>query len=163
MSIIEAASILKSRGVDFRWFIVGEGPERERIEASVHVHSLEGHVTLLGALPSTEVRRLMLSSQLFALASTSESAGMVYMEAMATETPVVGTNVMGVSEIVFDQKTGFLVPANDPLALANKVEALLEDSSTRHQLGVAGRQHVLKNLSLDGQVDKLLKIWRVLD
>jgi len=160
--IIQAASILRERGVDFSWLIIGEGPERTKIEESIRIHQLEDSVSLLGARPSTEVREAMMNSQLFVLASLSESAGMVYMEAMSTGTPVVGTNVMGVAEFVIEDTTGFLVPPGEPHALAQRIEKLLKDEATRNRMGSAGREHVLGNLNLERQVEKLLNLWGVL-
>lgn len=157
--IIQAASILRDRGVEFSWKVIGEGPERANIEESIRIHKLEDSVSLLGARTSTEVREAMLAAQLFVLGSVSEAVGTVYIEAMATETAVIGTKVMGVAEFVIENTTGFLVPPRDPHALAQKIEELLKDEPTRRRIGSAGRAHVLKNLDLEGQVDKLLNLW----
>lgn len=157
--LLEAASILEMEGVDYQWLIVGEGAERRFIENSIHERKLQGKVSLLGALASTEIRQLMRSSELFVLSSINEGAPVAYMEAMSSATPIVGTDVMGVSEILLDGKTGVLVPPADPAALARRIRELLLDEVARSRMGMAGRAHALKNLSLSRQVDKLLQLW----
>ena len=157
--LLEAASILHADGVDFHWNIVGEGAERRSIERNIQQRELQNKVTLLGARPSTDVQQLMNSSELFVLSSITEGAPVVYMEAMSSATPIVGTDIMGVSEIVLDGVTGILVPPADPAALASRIHELLDDEFARTRMGLAGREHVLKNLSLQGQVEKLIQLW----
>jgi glycosyltransferase involved in cell wall biosynthesis len=157
--LLDAAALLHRQGVHYRWLIVGDGPEGHWIEKGIQSRSLEGKVILMGTMPSTEVRRLMASSELFALASIRETAGMVYIEAMATATPVIGTNVLGVSEVVLDSKTGILVAPHDPVALANGIQCLLGSPGLRARLGAQGRKHAVERFSLARQAGKLLSLW----
>ena len=96
---------------------------------------------------------------MFVLTSLSESLGVVYLEAMATKTPVVGTDVLGVSEVIVDGVTGFLVPAKLPDVLAEKITLLLSDKDRSKDFGENARKIVENKFSLRLQAESLIKMW----
>ncbi len=77
-------------------------------------------------------------SDVFVLPSENETFGQVFIEAMACGTPVIGTKVGGVPEIISDSYNGFLVQPADPSILAQKIERLLNDTSMKNKLVSAG-------------------------
>ncbi|HKJ87524.1 MAG TPA: glycosyltransferase, partial [Gammaproteobacteria bacterium] len=81
--LLEAASVLRERGLETQWVVVGDGPERERLEKDIRRRGLSGRVRLLGPGRSTEVRSHLRQAEVFALPSLSEGAPVSYMEAMA--------------------------------------------------------------------------------
>jgi glycosyltransferase involved in cell wall biosynthesis len=153
--LIEAAAIVRDRSSSFHMVIIGEGPERQRLEALIAARHLGSRVTLAGARDALFVRDRLRRAEVFALSSISESFGVVYLEAMATETPVVGTGVQGVPEVVAEGVTGFLVPPGAPEAMAERIAKLLGDPDLRGRMGRAGRQRVCKEFSITEQAVRL--------
>jgi starch synthase len=98
-------------------------------------------------LPRPDVVQILSHAAVFVCPSVYEPFGLVNLEAMACEAPVVATAVGGIPEIVVQGETGFLVPPNDPQAIADRVDTLLADDALRTRLGKAGRARVLERFS----------------
>lgn len=156
---VEAASLLLKQNVDFEWIIIGDGPERDCIEHQIKTLGLSKHVKLLGFQSTDRVVEELKVASLFVLSSISESQGVVYLEAMAMGTPIVGTDIYGVSETVIDGKTGFLVPTANPEKLAEKVLQLLNDETLRQKFSQASLQHVNELFLLSDRVKRMTEIW----
>ncbi|HEX3051179.1 MAG TPA: glycosyltransferase family 4 protein [Aggregatilineaceae bacterium] len=97
-----------------------------------------------------DARQVIAAADVMVCPSRFESLGMVHLESMAMATPVVSMNNGGPQETVVDGTTGFLVPPEDPAALANAVITLLRDPARRAQMGQAGRAHVLAGFTAEG-------------
>jgi glycosyltransferase involved in cell wall biosynthesis len=139
------ATLLKSLtllDVDYRATVVGDGPNLPEVAAAVQAGGLSNRVELLGARGN--VSELLARSDVFVLSSRSEGFPVSILEAMAAGLPVVATDVGGVAEAVVDGKTGILVPAADPEALAAALGKLVADAELRHRLGAAGRERALR-------------------
>ena len=95
-----------------------------------------------------DIAELLHSLDLFVLSSTTEGISLTLLEAMASGLPVVATEVGGNPEVVIDGLTGYLVPAKDPKAMANKLRLLIEDGNLRQKMGVEGRKRVVENFSI---------------
>ncbi|MDQ2982467.1 MAG: glycosyltransferase family 4 protein [Actinomycetota bacterium] len=130
----------------YRARIVGDGPERDALEATIARLGLEDRVELIGE--RRDVAELLAESDLFVLSSRSEGLPMSILEAMATGLPVIASDVGGVSEAVEDGVTGLLVPPSDPAALAAGLGALLADPAERRRLGEAGRARAEERFGL---------------
>lgn len=109
-----------------------------------------------------DVERLMVAADVVVCASDFESYGKVNLEAMATGTPIVSTNRGGPAETVLDGVTGYLVPPNNPEALASKVIALLNHPQKAQQMGQVGRDHILENFSLQTYADAYMQHFQSL-
>ena len=81
-----------------------------------------------------------------------ESFGMVLAEAMACQTPVVGTNMGGIPEVIRDGIDGFIVPAKDSNALAQAISKILTDKDLATRMGHAGEAKVKEQLTWDSRV-----------
>ncbi|MFO7323659.1 MAG: glycosyltransferase family 4 protein, partial [Chloroflexota bacterium] len=99
--------------------------------------------TFVGKVPHDEVLARMAASTVCVVPSRSEAFGLVNIEAMAVGTPVVTSRVGGIVEIVREGQDGFLVPPDDPQALANRLYLILSDPALRAQMGQNARQHFL--------------------
>jgi len=118
---------------DARLVLVGEGPERETIEAEIAARGVGPHVSLLGL--RSDVADLLHASDLFLLTSISEGIPVTLIEAMAARLPVVATDVGGVAEVVQHGMTGLLAPRGDDAALAEAVLRVMGDSGLRESMG----------------------------
>ena len=116
--------------------VVGDGELRAQLEDRASALGLGGAVRFHGERPKEEVARLMAAADLFVLPSLHETFGCVLIEAMASGLPSVATSVGGVPEVL-PPEAGPLVPARDPEALAEAIEATLErefDPAELHRL-----------------------------
>jgi len=95
-----------------------------------------------GMVPVAELIQLYSHAAVFACPSVYEPFGIINLEAMACEAPVVASRVGGIPEVVNDGVTGLLVPPGEPAALALALRALLEDPARARALGLAGRRRV---------------------
>jgi glycosyltransferase involved in cell wall biosynthesis len=146
--LIDACAELRRRGREFACTIVGEGPWRGLLEQRIRERGLEGVVELAGLRTQDEVKRLLLASDVFALASIVDSKGAcdvlptVILEAMACGLPVVSTRLAGVPELVAEGVNGFLAEPGDAAGLADALERTLADRELRRSLGEAGRKRL---------------------
>jgi D-inositol-3-phosphate glycosyltransferase len=119
-------------------------PEIARLQALAADAGVADRVTFTGRRGREQLRYYYSAADVFVTTPWYEPFGITPLEAMACGTPVIGASVGGIKHTVRDGKTGFLVPPNDPEALAAKLALLLSDDALRSRLGQRGRQHVLK-------------------
>ncbi len=134
--MIEAMKIIKEKSPGTRLNIIGDGPDREKLETLVHKLNLQDCICFRGRISNTEIPRHMTQSDLFVLPSLSESFGIVNIEAMASGLPIVTTNVGGLPEIVKNGVNGFLVEPKNPEALAEKILLVLNDKDLWEKISV---------------------------
>ena len=152
--LISACALLRRRGRQFHCMIVGEGPLRGALAAQISELSLEGIVTLEGAMTHSDLIALYHHTDLFALAPRITDDGdrdgipNVIAEAMAIGVPVVSTDVSGIPELVLHERTGLLVQPKDPGALADAMERLLANPSEARALATAARKRLQENFDL---------------
>lgn len=126
---IEACRQLKSRGVDFHYRILGIGPWERRLRTLIEQYQLEGFVEMPGFKPSHEVKAMLDEADVFLLPSVTGADGdmegipVALMEAMAVGIPVVSTVHSGIPELIEPGHSGWLVPENNALALADRLAA----------------------------------------
>jgi glycosyltransferase involved in cell wall biosynthesis len=145
--LIEAVRLLRGRGLDVHLKIAGEDEfggraYRQQLQQLIHDKNLSTQVTLLGAISEEQIRAELEAAHFFALASLNEGVSVAIMEALAMQTPAVVTDVGGARELIDDNQTGLLVPANDPAALAEKIEHLLRHPHLAASLSAASRQKI---------------------
>ena len=138
--------------------LVGDGPDRERIEALVTSLGLRDHVRFLGE--RGDLIATLQQSDVFLLPSQTESFGLAALEAMACGVPVVASDVGGVSEVVVDGETGFLAPAGDVAAMAAHARRLLFDEDLRRRMSRAARHAAETRFRLGPAVDRYLAVYR---
>lgn len=108
-------------------------------------------------IPFTDdVPRLMAALDVFVLPSFSETFGLVVVEAMAMERPIIATNAGGLPEMIVNGKTGLLVKPQDATTVALAIHRVLSDSALRSSLGHLARKEALKRYDFDSCVDSLL-------
>jgi len=143
-TLARALVMLKERGVSFFAVFIGGGDVgKDNVLDIIDTGGISPMTELTGALGRIDVLGHLARSDIFVLPSISEGVPVAIMEAMAMELPVAATDIMGLSEIVVDGVTGFLVPKEDPGALADKLERLIEDENLRTSMGREGRKLVV--------------------
>ena len=161
--LLRAAGLLKARGVRAKWLLVGAPlPGNEsHLEALHHIvreQGLDDEVVFTGELP--DPRPAYAAMNVFVLPSAQpEPFGGVVMEAMCMSLPVIATNIGGSVEQVADGESGWLIPPNDAVALADKLELLLRDEMLRKRFGEAGRRRIAEHFALKGMVEKIVHVY----
>jgi glycosyltransferase involved in cell wall biosynthesis len=130
--LIEALSIVRSQSNNsFHLFIIGDGPERSRLQEMSKKYSLNQHITFTGF--QQEVSRYLNALDILVLPSLTEGTPMALLEAMSLGVPTVATRVGGVPDIVSDGVDGFLVRPGNAGHLAERILSLLESpESLKH-------------------------------
>ena len=144
---------------DARLALVGAGPLRPSLEREAVELGVRDRLEFRGSLPPSQVRRELLSARLMVLPSLSEGLGRVLIEAAACGLPVVATRVGGIPELVDDQ-TGFLVPARDSEAIAEKVIWLLEHPERGEAMEACGRRKMQGVYSTERYVESYRGLFR---
>jgi glycosyltransferase involved in cell wall biosynthesis len=137
--------------------IVGEGPERPRIEEQIRRLNLAGSVTLTGQQESAEPYYGI--AQVAVLSSLSEGSPNALLEAMAAGVPVVATRVGGIPEIVTHQETALLIEPGDVPGMSAAIASLLEDQVLSQRLVERCREWILRHHSPAARVHKLLGLY----
>jgi glycosyltransferase involved in cell wall biosynthesis len=134
--LLRAAALLRQEGMTFRLSVLGQGPEREGLEALADASGLQDCITFGGhvADPSSAYRRF----DIFALSSDTEQMPFSILEAMATGLPIASTDAGDISVMVSAENKPHVVPQDDA-ALAASLKPLLTDAALRHRLGAANR------------------------
>jgi glycosyltransferase involved in cell wall biosynthesis len=143
--------------VDAEAVLIGDGPERPRLEALASELGLADRVTFLGSRPHGEMPGILSSGDLAVFPSLMEATSVAALEAMACEVPVAASRVGGLPEIV-DATVGGLFEPADPAALARTVVELL-DGGQLSTLGAAARKRVVEQWSNDRLVERHIAIY----
>jgi phosphatidylinositol alpha-1,6-mannosyltransferase len=120
--------------------VAGDGDDRPRLEAEAARLGVTAQVRFTGFLPAAALDRLYAEADVFAMPSTGEGFGLVFLEAMRAGLPCVALADTAPAEIVRHEETGLLVPANDVAALAAGLARLAGNPDLRQRLGAAGRE-----------------------
>jgi glycosyltransferase involved in cell wall biosynthesis len=133
---------LRSAGVSFQGWIVGDGPCRRAWERLRDDLSLQGRVEFLGTISRRELADRYRRAAVFCLPSRQEGFGIVFLEAMAHARPIVAARAAAVPETVTDGEVGILADPDDPEAFSQALATLLADRDLRRCMGQAGRRRV---------------------
>jgi glycosyltransferase involved in cell wall biosynthesis len=144
--LLEAFQAVKKEVKEARLIVVG--PNVDIRQDGVEV---KGRVA-----DATELAKLFRDASLFVLPSAFEPFGIVFLEAFAFKNPCIGTDVCAMPEIVEEGKGGFLVPRNDPAALADRMLLLLRDEPLSRKMGHYGYEKVRKIFNWDQVVDTMI-------
>lgn len=158
---VQAIPAIIAQHPDTLFVFAGAGPLRQEIEQMVRSLGVEKHVRFTGHL-SALLPRLIRSLDVLIQPSLVESFGLTVVEAQACGVPVVATRVGGLPEIVTDGETGFLVPPEDPAALAEKVNILLSDPTLAQTMGGKGREKVLAQFQIQQTASAYEEMYRQL-
>ncbi|HEX7479769.1 MAG TPA: glycosyltransferase family 4 protein [Polyangiales bacterium] len=160
LGLLEAFQRARERGAAVELVLIGDGPERARIERRIAELGLQGAVALRGRLPEAETLTEVASSDILVLSSLMEGLPVVLMEAMALRVPVIAPCVAGVPELVEDNVHGLLFAPSAWSELADRLQTLAGDRGLRERLGAAGRAKVEAEFEISKAVAPLVARWR---
>jgi glycosyltransferase involved in cell wall biosynthesis len=140
--------------------IVGDGPDREKLQQLTKKLGVSQHVIFKGKIENHLLPLIYNSVSVSVSMSNSESFGVVAVEAMSCECPVVVSDADGFTEVVVDGETGFIVPKRNVVATAAAIQKFIDDPSLRSKIGHKGRQGVEKLYNWKNNVDLMINIYK---
>ncbi|MTI94128.1 MAG: glycosyltransferase family 4 protein [Firmicutes bacterium] len=156
--LLRALALLRRDLPNVRGLIVGDGPERPKLELLSRELGLESVVKFTGHVD--DVGGYLRRMGVFVLPTRSEGLGISIMEAMTQAVPVVATAVGGVPELVVDGKTGLLVPADAPGRLALAIKQILTSRALAQRLTVGAWEHLQARFALDAMISGNYQLYR---
>ena len=147
-----------NRDISARLVIVGDGPERQPLEAAAASLGLSDRVIFTGGVKNVQV--YFAAADVLVNSSHSEGSPYVLLEAMAACLPIVATAVGGVPEMVENDKTALLVPAGDPQAMADAIARVLGDDQLAQRLAASASTLGSLRFSPDNYVRSLVTLYR---
>ena len=159
-TMLEIVRALRDLGVDAVLCMVGDGPDRERLEELAHELGIARSCFFVGYQPDVAGYYALFDA--FLLPSVNEGTPVSAIEALGAGTPVVATRVGGVPDVVRDGLDGYLVAAGDVEGAAAKLALLARDAGLRRTLGEAGRSRMAQRYSVERLVDDVDRLYRSL-
>ena len=156
-TLVDAFIALRSSVPNAELLLVGDGPERMRLEQQVRDGGVSGAVHFTGH--RDDARQLLPALDVYVNSSSTEGISLTILEAMGASLPVVATRVGGNPEVVADQESGVLVPARSIEALASALGALAAAPERRAALGGAGRLRLTRDFTLDRMIDDYRRVY----
>jgi glycosyltransferase involved in cell wall biosynthesis len=156
--LLAAAGMVLSRLPEARFVLVGDGPLADDLKGQARQLGIEDKIRFLGAV--ADGARLLGSMDVFVLPSHIEGMSNGLIEAMAAGLPIVATDAGGNAEVVADGQTGFIVPPQNPLCLAEAILTLCKDPERARAMGAAGRARAREHFTADVMVRRLEDLYR---
>ncbi|WP_255342766.1 glycosyltransferase [Desulfuromonas sp. TF] len=155
--LISACTLLIQQGYPIQLVLVGDGPERLRLQENVGKTGISDRIHFLGQL--NDVRPALGAADIFALPSVAvETFSNAALEAMAMGRPVVLSDIGGASEMVEEGVNGFLFPPGDIAALAQKLALLVGEPETRKRMSLQARRVVRDRFSFETMLQEYEKL-----
>jgi glycosyltransferase involved in cell wall biosynthesis len=159
-AVLEIVSVARAQGVDAVLCMVGDGPDRVRLEQLAHELGIARSCYFVGY--QEDVAGYYRLFDAFLLPSVNEGTPVSAIEALASGTPVVANRVGGVPDVVRNGVDGFLVEHGDVEGAGGKIAALAGDAKLRVKLGGAGRARVIERYAVSRLVDDVDRLYRAL-
>ena len=156
--LVRASVEVLRRFPDARFVLIGEGPERDRIETEIRRLDVGGAWALLGQ--RSDVPECLAAADVFALSSDWEGFPVAVIEAMAAGLPVAASDVAGVGELVEHQRNGLLVESGNVDQLQQAICRLLSDADLAARLAGAAREHAFGCYDLDAYMERVEELFR---
>ena len=146
----------------WRWVIVGDGPFRGALEASLARNGLQDRTVMTGRLHDAPLHAWYEAASIFVHPTQYEGSSIVTLEAMAHRRPVVATTAGGLPDKVRDGDTGWLVPPGEAPPLARALRTAMGSRQALVTMGLAGRALVEAEFSWDRSADRMLAVFEEL-
>jgi len=152
--------VLRGLGPEDIYWIVGDGPWRRRLESLASSLGLQERVHFFGAVEPSAVDTFMRTADVFALPSTSEAFGIVYLEAMRARLPVIACRDEGEPGLLRHEETALLVPACDGKAVSGALSRLAREPDLKEILVNGGFDAVMTRFTAEAQCREVMRVYR---
>jgi len=171
-TIITVSRLVRKNGVDIlikavkelrtmnhELLIIGDGPERKKLEKLAKNLGIAEKVKFLGNIPNEKIPEHLVEADIFVRPSRSEGLGTAFLEAMAAGLPLIGTLVGGIPDFLKDQETGLFCEPDNPDGLAEKINRLLTDENLRANLIKNGKELIEKKYSWNTIAEQMRMVY----
>jgi glycosyltransferase involved in cell wall biosynthesis len=141
-----------------KFLIIGDGPDRDKLESLIDELNLRHSVSMLGR--REDMPAVYASLDIMVSSSRQEGLPMAILEGMASSRPLIATAVGEVPTVVLDNQNGILLPLEDPQLLANAITSLLRNPAERQRLGNAARKRIEDEFSAARMTDDYLRVYQ---
>jgi teichuronic acid biosynthesis glycosyltransferase TuaC len=157
---IQAIKDLKRKYKNIKYLIIGDGPEKENLRNLVENLKLSDYVEFLGELDHRKTIEHIAMADIFALPSWQETFGLVYLEAMANEIPVIGCRGQGFDGIIEHQKNGYLAKPKDVESLSEIINTILTEHELSNKVRSEAKETVLNEFTFERISNKIDEIYK---
>lgn len=142
--------------------LVGGGPQADEYQQQAKTLGIAEQVEFVGRVPHTQVPSELAKLDIYVALSRldSESFGVAIIEAGAAGRPVVVSDAGGLPEVTLENKTGLIVPRENPQAAADAIEKLVFNPQLRREFGVFGQKHVAETYSWPESIEKMVAVYK---
>lgn len=157
---LDAMAMLKAKGVPFHYTLVAQGDVPDNIRFQVKDLGLDEHLTIINGAGHDEVFRLVEENDVLLLPSIQEGLPNVVLESMAVDTPVIATDCSGISEVITDKVSGFIVNRRDAVAMAEAISTFsrLTDEE-RFKMALAAKERIKAYHRKDIFIQKMMQLY----
>ncbi|NLX59375.1 MAG: glycosyltransferase family 4 protein [Phycisphaerae bacterium] len=156
---IRAVGMLVDRGYDVRLDIVGDGPEKPRLQAIINELKLADRTKLHGSLPNSEALEVIRASDVMCLPSWNEGFGVVYLEALAQSVSAISCRGQGFEHLMIQSQAGFVVDSHSPQEVAACIERLVVEPGLAAAMGERGRTFVQDGQTLRHKGQEIVAVY----
>lgn len=149
--LVEACRILKEKGKKFHCHFVGKWSDisEEEFQRKIHLFNMGNCISAYGGKYGNEKETYFQKADVFVLPTHNECFPLVLLEAMGHELPCISTQEGGIAAIIDEGKTGYVVERKNPQALAEKIERLIEQPALCKAMGIAGKEKLNREFTLN--------------
>ncbi len=173
--VLSVSRLIKTKGIDLQiyavlklirkyenilYLIVGDGPERARLESLASELGIEEHIEFVGALSHGKAMEYMSICDVFSLPSYQETFGLVYVEAMAHGKPIVGVKGQGIDGVISPGSTGLLAQPRDVDSLVDALDFLLSHPEKAQTMGERAQKLVLENYTWEKNAERTIEVYK---
>lgn len=155
--LLEMARQLGTSHKNFHFVLIGDGPERDRLESMVESVGISERITFLGEVPNAF--EWLKAMDVFCFPSTSEGLPNVIMEAAAAGLPVIAWNFPFIKELLPDNFMSLLSEPGDLVSMVGNLSELLKSQSLRERIGMAAQKHILENFGVERFVREMTAVY----
>ncbi|MBD1396956.1 glycosyltransferase [Pontibacter sp. JH31] len=155
--LVDAIALLRDRFENIKLVIVGDGPDKHYLETYISELGLESHIILVGF--QYDPHPYFKIMDVFGIVSSTESFGLVVVEAMYHKLPVIASKIGGLKDIVEDGKTGILVDVNSPEQIAEALIELMSDPLKMKEMGETGFTNAYAKYSAERYVKDVESLY----
>jgi len=158
--LIESMPHIREKIRRIKLFVIGTGKLRRSLGKLIKHYNLEPNVEFLGFVPDDKLVEWYNRAEVVIVPSLFEGFGITLVESLACGTPVIGTKVPGIVDVIKNGETGVLVTPKDAGELANEVVHLLQNKRLREDLGRTGRKEILEKFDWDTISENVNRFYR---
>jgi glycosyltransferase involved in cell wall biosynthesis len=158
--LLRALGAIHQTHGDFSWEIIGDGPEKARLEKLGRELGIAKKIRFLGRQCRSQLVAATRRCAVFALPSRDEGLGCAYLEAMSAAKPVIACQGQGIEEVIEQGINGCLIDPGDPFELSETLTVLLQRAQLRREMGAAARKTILQGFTLAYEAARLVRLYR---